>query len=88
VNSSEAAAAAGIHGGTDVNCGSVYQNSIGAAVSSGLLSLADVAAAGTRFLKVVIATGLFDGAGLLVLLCGANTRPVSPSDTCCLHLQA
>ena len=55
-----AAAAAGIRGGTDVNCGSVYAQYIPEAVATGQLDLGDLVTAGTRLLKVAFWTGLFD----------------------------
>lgn len=55
------AAADGILGGTDINCGNFYPANIPAAVTEGLLSLDDLVIAGRRFLTVALATGIFDG---------------------------
>lgn len=60
------AAAAGILGGTDVNCGSIYGSSIPDAVNAGLLTLADLQVAGTRLLTVAFETGLFEVPGTVV----------------------
>lgn len=54
------AAAAAVLGGTDVNCGTVYQNYLVDAVTSGLLTMEDLVVVGTRFFSVVFATGLYD----------------------------
>jgi xylan 1,4-beta-xylosidase len=61
-NSSAAAVAAAVTGGTDWNCGqpSYYQLDMVAALSEGLVSLQELQAAAARFLAVPFALGLVD----------------------------
>jgi beta-glucosidase len=60
VATAEQAAALGVLSGCDLNCGSVYQNSLAQAVQQGLLSEADIDVDVTRLLMARFRLGEFD----------------------------
>jgi beta-D-xylosidase 4 len=62
VNSTSAAVAAGMVGGTDVNCGHYYNLYMADALEQGLVSLEELQDAGARFLATVFELGLAEDA--------------------------
>eukprot|EP00759_Apiculatamorpha_spiralis_P033634 PhF_6_TR34957/c0_g1_i1/m.50726/K15920/XYL4; beta-D-xylosidase 4 len=59
-NDRNATVAAGLRGGTDVNCGDVYNNYIVSSYANGNINITDLRIAGTRFLRTVFSLGLMD----------------------------
>jgi hypothetical protein len=73
------AVAAALRGGTDVNCGNVYNTYIVSAFNNGTISIDDLQAAGSRLMRTVFLLGLVDPPSQVVYTTYNNTMVDTPA---------